>query len=148
MAVPNNRYTERREKTDLEMMKMSIGVALNSLKRLNSIEDPMLRYSLLVEGLRILMPAMMEAFKIKLVNDNMELHDKMTDNEIVESEKHLLYKIKINDQTIDQVDETIHLIDKYFDGFSSWVRQPIYSPDHPYGNNIMKDSKNNFETKQ
>jgi len=28
-----------------------------------------------------------------------------------------------------------------------WVSNPVYSFDHPYGNKIMKDFKNNFDNK-
>lgn len=29
-----------------------------------------------------------------------------------------------------------------------WITNPVYSPDHPYGNKVMKDANNEFDLKK
>ena len=36
---------------------------------------------------------------------------------------------------------------KYLDSFELWIKQPFYSPDHPFGNKMMQEANKDLINK-
>lgn len=104
------------------MIASVINTAENIFNRQRKIDDPIIRYSLFVDKLSMVLDASSGFLK------------GFTDDE--------KYPSDLRDR-IDHLSNTIH---KDLDDLMEWIRHPIYSPDHPYGDKIMDKSKDDFKS--
>jgi hypothetical protein len=120
MSAPKTESEKKQEETlrKIQEFEPLLHGLERNLKRTDSIEDPVIKYSLLVDKLCMFMDTAMCL---------MESHM----NDAPDDFKARLHRVsdKINDDLT---------------SLMSWIRQPIYSPDHPYGRNVMKDAASSF----
>jgi len=130
---------------------------LKSLQRLNGIEDPVIRYRMFLETIQMASETGLTYVNEKLKSDLDDLLEAFEDLEIQEftedvkkrkqQQKDLTKNRKDRENietTLDQLDKMNTQMNKYLDGFIDWVQQPIYSPDHPLGEKMMKSSQQDF----
>lgn len=114
-------------------------------KRVNKIKDPVVRYSTFVEQLRIIFEIGLNILKEELEHD---IEDRDLSLDEIEDEKERatkLREIQKDKQSLGIINELMENFEKYFDNFSDWISQPTYSPDHPFGDKMMKEAKESFE---
>lgn len=113
-----------REEKDLEeqimVMKGIVEAVESVLSRQRKCKDPVVRYSLFVDKLLTILDVGMGMFK------------GLTDDEKYPLE----LRTKINNLALTLQQDLADLMD--------WIQQPIYGPDHPYGNRMMRSSMNDF----
>lgn len=97
-----------------------LSVAERILSRQTTIDDPVVRYSLFLEKLALAMDISLAVLDSQL-------------NGLPETTKDKAHKLKndINEELL---------------SLMSWVRSPVYSPDHPYGNEMKKSAERSFES--
>lgn len=102
-----------------ELYNITISTIDQHLSRVLAIEDPVLRHTLFIDKLYIFLDLM----TVIIQTLASEYDDKLKNKADI-----LIGKVN---------DELTQLM--------SWIRQPIYSPEHPYGNKLMMDAKKDFE---
>ena len=114
-------YDQRILEDNIALLKCGLSTIKTILKRQRNIDDPVVRYSVFVDKLSLILDMGVGVLKGYVDNDKYptELRDELN----------ALY----NDFQQD------------LDGLMSWVRKPIYSPDHPLGSQIMNESNNEFQ---
>lgn len=120
-------------------LKASIESAYSVLKRMNSIDDPVLRYSLFLETLRATADFGLRSLEVMLENQISQIDDELDDipKEVPEKDFRATQKItktkeKLrSDLTITEAKrkEVFQEFMKYMDSFSLWIKQPVYGPD-------------------
>jgi hypothetical protein len=142
---------------DTETTKMTTQALLFGLKRLNNIDDPVLRYTMLVELIRMGGHVMCLALEKSIENDLKNLEEKLEDlqeetDKNTKAYRRNLSRLETGIDNLNKTEESLKVIDnelsKYLDSFGLWIKQPIYSPDHPFGNKIMNDANVDFSNKQ
>ena len=111
---------KREEKKGKEKRKGDDNFIFSQCQR--RIEDPVLIYSLFVDKLSLVLDIGTGVMKGYIDDDK--------------------YPIELRDR-IGNLSVTVQ---KDLEDLMKWIRHPIYSPNHPYGNKIMDRSKDNFTT--
>ena len=119
--------------------------------RLNKTKDPIVRYTLFLEFLRIIMD-----MGISLASATIEEEITEQENEVAMMQGEVLPREQLKKAKVsERLHKTQHMIEKlkteletYFDGFTDWIAQPAYSPDHPFGSKMMKDAENDHAEKK
>lgn len=112
---------EKELKEQIQIINASLFAAESILNRQRRIEDPVLRYTVFIDKLLMFVDIGVGIMKGVFTDDEkypLELRDRMDD----------LARGLQND----------------LEDLMKWIRHPVYSPDHPYGNTIMSVSKKNF----
>lgn len=139
-------------------IKSSQEAALNTLRRMNNIPDPVVRYSMFLEIVRmgldtanIFLRNYLEE-EIDDVQDELDELESTPEPELTEDRKKKRKDILIKERELkafksifpmnDQVNVELH---KYFDNFILWISSPAYGPDHPMGHNLMKMAQQDLE---
>lgn len=109
-------------------------------RSLNDQSDPVVRYSLFIELTRMGLDTLLSGTQISIKNELTRMHNikkELTEEEMLKKKLHekQLHEIR------DRLDKLVKNTDLYFSKFSDWIRQPTYSPDHPYGYNVMKEAE-------
>lgn len=112
---------EKEMKERVRIINASLFVVESILNRQRRIEDPVLKYTVLVDKLLMLVDMGVGAMK----------------GFVSENEK---YPPELRDR-LDNVAESLQ---NDLENLAKWIRHPIYSPEHPYGNGVMTRSKENF----
>ena len=119
-------YEEKRKAEDKKNFEMAANVFINLLeninKRHNAVKDPATRYALLVDKLCL-------GLDTGLAMMNMMMEQVGADPEL---------QIKIEAASAKLQTQLTGLMD--------WVINPVYGPDHPFGNNIMNNAATDFNT--
>ena len=115
-------------------------------KRLNKHKDPVIRYSLFLEMLRSVIETAVDASENSLqeaiyTQKTTEIQNNPQDPENTKKMSEQLRSIELLNKTYLSVGNLKKELETYFDNFSDWISQPIYSPDHPLGNNMMKEAE-------
>lgn len=127
--------------------------ARKMLDKMATLEDPVLRYSLLFQLIRFLIEGginySIEALDEQLEDTNDDLHTKLSssDSKDIDDKSKRVLKRKIHNlnKSKDDLTHISKTLNMYLDGFNKWIFQPIYSPDHPLGHQLMNQTKTNFE---
>lgn len=128
--TPNERImrqaNELRKKQDKENFELVANIFVNILdninKRHDAVKDPSTKYALLVDKLCLGLDAGLAVMKT------------MMDQHEIEPE----LKIKIEDAS--------SKLQSQLTGLMNWVINPVYGPDHPYGNSMMNSAATDFKT--
>lgn len=119
--MSNNVKLDREEQQRQDKIR-AIETIINTLernfKRHESVDDPVIRYTLLVDKLCLAVDLAMAAL------DNFS--DDVPDN----------LKSRITNLSSHLNNDLISLME--------WIRQPVYSPDHPHGQFMMRQSQQSF----
>lgn len=57
-----------------------------------------------------------------------------------------LENVEMAEETKYRSQKLCTIIDEEVESLIDWIQQPIYSPDHPIGNNMMKEAGKDFST--
>lgn len=124
--------TKDRKERERKELKKQIEFILNTLDntmyRYNNIKDPAIKFTLFVDKLCFSIDIAIGALKAYACSDDENwILDADLEERITKSASYLQ-------------NEMNKLID--------WIQSPIYSPDHPYGEQLMKQSKESFDKKK
>jgi hypothetical protein len=143
---------QRRLKLQIKDVRMSIGImacVTRQAKHLESIDDPVLRYRLPIELMRMSMDGMISMAQMFLrdkYEDIMEERPDGTDeklnNDIQALRDKLIYDV---DTLIESLDDIRNIQEQFYDRFSKWVSSPQYAPDQPMGQIMLESSKKDFQ---
>lgn len=103
-----------------KMRELIANICTTNIMRQRQSGDPVLRASLFIDKIATIFDIAFE----------MGTHDPNIDND--ESSQLKYNKAK-------------HLINEEFIFLLEWVRSPLYSPDHPYGNRMMTNAEQDFK---
>jgi hypothetical protein len=145
--------------SDANVTSAFIDGTLASIKRLNSIEDQVVKYTLFFELIRTSAEVAYSASKSQLETELENVDEEIA--ELQDNKSEDPKKSKTQDRQIHRAEtksakydvslknlETIKKeLDTYFDGFSLWIKQPTYSPDHPVGREMMKKAEESLKSK-
>ena len=120
-----DKIEEERKKRDLEVririIETIVNIVNRGVNRQKRYEDPVLRATLLLDKLVTIVDIGIATF----TGFNSDLPEPITN--------------KVKDASQILTEELNFLMD--------WVTSPIYSPDHPYGNKLMKKTEEKFNEK-
>lgn len=103
-------------------IKMMLNIYHNTMNRYKNIKDPSTKFTLLLDKLCFVIDialAALNAYTLEEKNLTPEL------------------QVELDNATRDLQNELGKLAD--------WIQSPVYGPDHPYGNQLMQESAQNFE---
>ena len=112
---------EKELKNTIRVIRSSLFVIESIFNRQRRVDDPVVRYSLFVEKLLMIVDMGLGASKGFISDD------------------------KYPDDLRNKVDELTASLQSDLEDLLKWIRHPVYSPDHPYGNGFMTASKEDFE---
>ena len=141
MASPENDNFED-VRFDIETTETMIQAISKMVTRMSKIKDPVARFSVITTLFSMIADMATSFLKIKLSKSIKGLN--YNNNPPEERKKAIEDLISRKDKLEHDGDKLIEIVDKILDGLSEWIQNPIYSPDHPLGNNIMKDAKSDF----
>lgn len=152
---------------DLDFHRISIMSATGKkmIEQMNSIEDPVVRYSLFFQFIKFLSEFGITfisktneeklddlKFELELLSDEIDEMEKTTNIDSANERKQKIRKqrelkrkvIKLSDADNDlkYISENTTI---YLEGFNKWIYQPVYSPDHPCGKLMMDTNKQQFD---
>ena len=136
----------RRNSSDVIANIIVSGVE-KQFERLNNIKDPVLRYSFFLEIIRTIITTFISVADSNLEDDLARNHDDLAnlpENTNPKDINILKRGISSMEKSQGSLANLKQYISKYFDGFADWIAQPIYSPDHPLGKQMMDDSSTSF----
>lgn len=107
-------------KHDVKVINAALGVCESILSRQRNIEDPTLRYSMFVDKLLMFLDIGIGLGKATLDDDDYP------------------------DELKERFEKLSEMLTNDLNSLMKWIQNPVYSPDHPYGNSMMKSSENNF----
>jgi hypothetical protein len=136
---------------DSQVIKSMQEAALFSLKRLNIIDDPILRYSMFLEVIRMGCEFGLLAMRDSIRSDKERLQEDLEDLEDVDpsiknkERRRNISKLETNIANLKQAEiyqtEMHTEFTKYLDNFNLWIKQPMYGPDHPFGKHMMNEAE-------
>ncbi len=112
---------EMQRKDTEKVAKVVLNLYKNTMHRYKNTKDPATKYTLLVDKLCLALDLGMAALTAYVDEENM-------DSRLQE---------EINYVSSDLQAELGHLMD--------WIQSPNYSPDRPYGNQVMKDAEISYQ---
>ncbi len=132
----------------------------SGVNRVSSIGDTVIKYTTTVELLHTLLTTAGEVYKCSIEDERdkysvqlerhqrtLQLIDK-TDDDVYDSARDTVASLEqiVNtlNSTYDVLDECITTLSSHIDGITKWIQSPIYNPDHPYGERVMKESKESY----
>lgn len=119
-------------------------VIIGMIDRLNKIEDPIVRHNLFIEILRLVIEPGFNVM-IGFLESELENYNEKLQSENSEETKRNIKNIEITLKNLNKISKDLSI---QFDDLSKWIRQPIYSPDHPVGRRMMDSAKENFDSFQ
>ncbi len=149
--MPGKSTEENPFNKDTFLVLLIASGAEKQFKRLNKTKDPVVRYTLFLEFLRTIIESGLSIGEMSLEEEiyNQETEVAKT-QESDDSPKDQLLKAR-NLERLHKTQRTLedlkHELEKYFDGFSDWIAQPVYSPDHPIGHKMMRDAEKDLGEK-
>lgn len=169
ILVPEMPHKNYRTKKSTKEARYATAASAKSLVRLTSISDPITKYGMYIDIIRLgidfgltymdeyhkdLYEEIQEEIEEyeKKIEDFVEGENEGGDVEVTMNDlKKSLKNLHTAERDVNEILENIKTIIKnsnnYMEGFSDWIRQPIYSPDHPYGETVMKKTKKEFKEK-
>ncbi len=115
----DNYTKEDKKKKEERYIKAILSFVNRGSLRQKKIKDPVTRHTLFVEKISML---------IDFCYSMLELRD-----------KHLSPGLLVD------IEKTIKNVDDDLNSLIEWIQQPIYSPNHPIGNKIMKEAEKRYE---
>jgi hypothetical protein len=107
---------EKRKKYNQRQIKLIVDALARTVNRYHNIDDPVIRYTLIVDKIHILLDVCSTMVIGNIAEDGMD--DKTEDN-------------------IKKLFDTLH---KDIENLEDWIKMPTYSPEHPHGNKLLNDS--------
>lgn len=108
------------DKTTVEIVTILVEFLESNLKRQEKMKDPVIRHTVFLEKLCMGAELGLCGLKSNVNKFPLEL------------------QVRLDAVTKLVMDKIVELED--------WIQQPIYSPDHPYGNNMMKCAEGSYYT--
>lgn len=136
------------------------------MDRIQSISDPVLRYSLTIEIIHSLF-----SFSSEFLRGGLESTADVKRAELDDATEKLAHLEQADDPNQRDIDSTrreiasleraielygqaddlstglLENVDKHLTGITDWISQPIYSPDHPHGESLMRKSQSDCDEK-
>lgn len=120
----NSAKKEEKDAKDLarndEYLNIVLSIMEASLSRLDIVNDPMAKHLMFLDRLSIMSDMAMAGLSTAMT--------------------------KVTPETKERCRLTIETFNDKIKGLVEWVQTPSYHPDHPYGNNIMKESEESFKS--
>lgn len=126
---------------DLSYYKKISKPIQRQLDRIQRIKDPVLRYSLVVETMTSIIDIGLSASLIAMENT---VEDKLENIEVSLTSEEIQKITTMKEGAISEMTLLRDGIEKFFGQLREWISQPVYSPDHPFGNKVMNDAKAEF----
>lgn len=114
---------EKEKKRNIAFTESLIKVVTRGISRHNRSGDPVVRATMLFDKLCLILD-LFTAFTSTAVIEDYDYPEE--------------FRMKI--------EETSQLLHNELNFVLDWIQNPSYSPDHPYGNSIMKEAKKSFES--
>jgi len=114
------REKEQRIKEKVRLIESTLYVVNTILTRQRNVRDPVVRYSMFIEKFLMAIDLGVGAIKV-LIDDEIPL------------------------ETRDRIDQAAETLQHDLTDLLDWIQHPIYSPDHPYGKQILNESKSHFD---
>jgi len=140
-----------RDKQSALILEATLKGISSNLNRIKSIADPVLKYRLTTELFHSMFTLSGELASSMLANYLEDLdviiaearadQEKNSKSDIIHMEK-TLFSYRHSSELLENI---LKNFDKHMDGLGEWIQQPIYSPDHPNGKEIMEKSKNDMQ---
>lgn len=147
--MPGIQNSESPYNKDTFLVLLIASGAEKQFKRLNKTKDPVTRYTLFLEFLRTIIESGLSIGEMSLeeeiYNQETEVANSQDGNVLPKDQlikARNLERLMKTQRTIENLKSEL---EKYFDGFTDWIAQPVYSPDHPFGNALMKEDERNFK---
>lgn len=121
MSVPV--VVEHKDTKDFVPLAISVGLISKMMDRYNQMDDPVIRYTLLIEHLHMLADLAESAFECHYRKEELPADLQL---------KSLAMVKKLRGELM---------------GLSEYIQQPYLSPDHAKGNRLMKDTEKKFANK-
>ena len=118
--IRERKNRKRRIKDEEKMIECALNSIRIILNRYKDIDDPVIRNSLLVDKFILMIDIFTGMTEVFTKQYSLELREKLqgVTKEVHEELKEL----------------------------SKWIQMPTYSPDHPFGNTLMKEAEKNFNS--
>ena len=113
-------YEERERKEKVEIATLIVNVLEENLKRQRLYRDPVTRNSIFLEKLLCIL----DGFKAATST----------------------YCTELPEDLQKRMENVLGLLNTNITSLIEMIQQPCYSPDHPYGENMMNMAKSDFET--
>lgn len=131
--------------SNFSIVSKTISGLEKQFRRLNKSKDPVLRYTLFLEIIRVIVDIGVASAETVLDDELylLEINEPLISGKqltITERSKKL-EQLKKTDITFESLKSEL---ETYFDNFAEWISQPTYSPDHPVGEKMMKEAKDEY----
>lgn len=113
---------EIKVKDQIKSIEIMLSLVNNGIARHKRSGDPVLRTTLLVDKLCMIVD--LGLAYINTQDDDLPL------------------------ELIERITATSEMVTQELNFMLDWISHPVYSPDHPYGNNIMKEANKEFDLKK
>ena len=114
-------YEEKERNERIQIATMIVNALEDNLKRQHLYKDPVTRNSVFLEKLLCILDIFKGAMHTYFNDVPDELHNRMTN--------------------------IVTLLNTNMTSLIEMIQQPCYSPDHPYGREVMKTAQNDFKEK-
>lgn len=109
---------------DGETFKIILNQCISNISQLNDILDPVTKNCMFLDKLRM---------HLDIASIMMATHYKQMSGESTETS-----------DVLENIKFLKNIINLYMDELFIWVQNPVYSPEHPVGYNMMINAKDNF----
>lgn len=126
--------------SDLDMITVSIRSLNRGLDRSQNIADPVLRHTIFIDRIRLIFDTVFPILE-------KYIKDVKTDEEILDDENVRMIHSKIEETKtlINNFDKSLNV---ELDALVSWIINPVYSPDHPFGKNYCDHLSEKYNEKK
>jgi len=111
----NNNEDAKRMKDEQQYVETSLNTINNMFARLKGIPDPSTRHCLFVDKLCLLLDMSMALLQVRMKEYTPEIRNK--------------------------AETTLANLQKQLQELFEWLQNPVYSPDHAFGNMVMKNAE-------
>lgn len=141
-------------KRKMKGIRAALECATRQLRRMDSTEDPVMRYRLPLEVIRMITDIGLSLGKMS-IEDETELHIERAEHEAAEGTPGAVGMIDGEISAMREECESLvgvisvmqDFLEEFGTKFSEWVSQPHFSPDQFLGKEIMEDSRRDFKTR-
>jgi hypothetical protein len=144
---------------ELRRFKSCLGVACQTAECLKSVTDPVVRYTMFVQLIKILSQSMIclgkEENAENLEEDQQRLAEVLEvrqqtsgdgqERKLSDQARDLERCIAAREGINDQLEQLQQVFGEYLNGLCRWIEMPIYSPDHPGGQLQMRRAEEEFQ---
>ena len=143
MSTTGNFSLNRSDKMTTQMIRASVTFLDNQLKMVDMIKEPMTQNTVFFAS------TFMSSLNVIFAGIDAFIEDALETNKLKKQEGMVHPDLNAKSTMIDlSWIEQYRVVRKKFEDhlqkFLEWINSPIYSPDHPFNENVVKEAKNHF----